>query len=36
MVVTADNRLLQVFLTTSLARLAHYLADVGSIVSSTE
>jgi hypothetical protein len=36
MVVTADDKLLQVFRSTSLARLTHYLADVGSVVSSTE
>jgi hypothetical protein len=36
MVVTADDRLLQVFRSTSLTHLTHYLADVGSVVSSTE
>jgi len=36
MVVTAEDRLLQVFRSTSLARPTHYLADVGNLVSSTE
>src|SRR5829696_79915 len=36
MVVTADDWLLQVFRSTSFSRLTHYLADVGSVVSSTE
>ena len=36
MVVTADDRLLQVFRSTSFSRLTHILAEVGSVVSSTE
>jgi hypothetical protein len=36
MVVTAYDRLLQVFRSMAFARLTRHLADVGSLVSSTE